>query len=88
MGLLALVTIAAGLAAGYNVHQAASSNLAQYKAYKKGLESYNKQRVLSEPIESTPLDPEFLDYLDTNLAAAKKKAPMAPAETSLKEILV
>lgn len=88
LGLLAFTVLALGSIAGYNIQHANSSNLAEYKAYKKGLESYNKQRVLSEPIESTPLDPEFLDYLDTNLAAAKKKAPMAPAETSLKEILV
>jgi len=88
LGLTLFTMLALGGVVGYKWQQANSPALAKYKAYKKGLETYNKERALSENIESTPLNPEFLDYLDTNLASAKKQAPAAPAETSLKELMI
>lgn len=88
LGLFLAALIATGGVVGYNWQQANSPSLAKYKAYKKGLETYNKERALSENIESTPLDPEFLAYLDTNINKAKKKAPAMPAETSLKELMI
>ena len=88
LGLTLFTMLALGGVVGYKWQQSNSPALAKYKAYKKGLETYNKERALSENIESTPLNPEFLDYLDTNLASAKKQAPAAPAETSLKELMI
>ena len=88
IGLLLAAMMAIGGVAGFNWQHANSANLAKYKAYKKGLQTYNKQRLLNEPNESAPLDPELLDYLDSNLGQAKKQTPVAPAESSLKEILV
>ena len=88
IGLLLMAMFATGGVVGFNWQRNNSPALAKYKAYKKGLETYNKERVLSENIESTPLDPEFLDYLDTNVASAKKSAPAQPTETSLQELLV
>ena len=88
IGLTLFTMMALGGVVGYKWQQSNSPALAKYKSYKKGLETYNKERALSENIESTPLSPEFLDYLDTNVASAKKQAPAASAETSLKELMI
>ena len=56
LGLTLFTMLALGGVVGYKWQQSNSPALAKYKAYKKGLETYNKERALSENIESTPLN--------------------------------
>ena len=77
LGLLLAVVVAAGGIAGFNWHRENSPAVAKYKAYKKGLETYNKHRSLEENIENSPLSDTLVKELDSNLKGNKKAAPVA-----------
>ena len=83
--LLAVLMVTGGIA-GFNWQQANSPNVAKYKAYKKGLQSYNKERILGENVENSPLDPQMLAALDKNVG--KKQKASGTTETSLKELFI
>lgn len=74
--LLATVAITGGIA-GFNWHRSNSPAVAKYKAYKKGLETYNKRRALDENIENVPLNKALVEELDSSLKGNKKTAPVA-----------
>lgn len=69
--LLATLMVTGGIY-GFNRQRNNSESYAKYKAYKKGLETYNKQRELSDNIQNSPLSDQLVAQLDANLDTKNK----------------
>ena len=89
MGALGLVTFLLGREVGKQLHDANDEDTIKFKAYKKGLQEYNKARSFQQNIDSQPLDADMVALLNSNLdkSKAKKQSPVIEQE-SLKQILI
>lgn len=88
-GALGLVAFLLGRQAGKQLHDANNEDTIKFKAYKKGLQEYNKARSFQQNIDSQPLDTDMVALLNSNLdkSKAKKQSPVIEHE-SLKQILI
>ena len=66
-GALGLILFLLGRQAGKALHDANNEDTIKFKAYKKGLQQYNKARAFEQNIDTQPLDPKMVQLLNSNL---------------------
>lgn len=86
LGLLGAVILSLGIAGGYNWQRSNSKRTAEYKAAKKGLETYNTQRQLASNIDTRPIDPKLMALFNSGLDKNKKQDTIT--SDPMKEILI
>lgn len=89
-GALALVTFLLGRQAGKYLHDNTNQETLKFKAYKKGLQEYNKARAFEQDLQGESLDPELVAYLNSNLDKKKNKKQLEQVsdQQTLKELLI
>lgn len=88
LGLVLAALVVTGGVLGFNWQRSNSPAVAEYKAYKKGLQTYNKQRSLQEMPQSFPLDDKLVAQLDSNLNTNKNKPMNTVQLDPMNEVLV
>lgn len=84
--LLATIIAGLGVAGGYNWQRSNSKPTAKYKAYKKGLQEYNRNLIASQAVQSRPLDPKLMALFNSGLDKNKKQDTIT--NDPMKEILI
>lgn len=76
LGTGAFLLAAASFMGGYNYQRSRDPNSLKYKAYKKGLQTYNKARIAEQNVQSMPLSPKLTEIFDSNLSKTKRPQDM------------
>lgn len=85
-GLLAIALASAGFIGGFNWQRSNSKNTIKYKAYKKGLQEYNRSRMDEQNVDSRPIDPKLLQLFNSGLKNKQNKVPVT--RDPMREVLV
>lgn len=88
LGVLGAMLLAGGFAGGYALQSSTDKNRAKYKAYKKGLQEYNKARLSEQNIQSEPLDPRLIQMFNAGLDKGKVIQPAQTSTTKYTDLLI
>lgn len=67
VGAMGLILFLLGRQAGKVLHDANNEDTIKFKAYKKGLQEYNKARAFQQNLQTQPLDPKMVQLFNSNL---------------------